>query len=53
MSAEKEVVPFSSPLAAKGNVEHWLLDVEKMMRSTLYDVHKACYLAYVAPICLL
>jgi hypothetical protein len=40
MSAEKEVIPFSAPLQAKGNVEHWLLDVERAMRTTLYDVHK-------------
>jgi hypothetical protein len=39
-SLEEEEVDFSTPVLAKGNVEHWLLDVEKMMKTTLYDVHK-------------
>lgn len=39
-------MPFSSSVVAKGNVEHWLMEVEKMMKLTLYDVHKACYTQY-------
>jgi len=46
VSAEKEVVPFSSPVFGKGNVENWLLDIEAMMRQTLYDSTKGCLQAY-------
>ena len=46
ISGEKEAVTFSTPLAAVGNVENWLGDVESMMRTTLYDISKACLAAY-------
>jgi len=41
-SSEGEVVPFTEPPVAEGAVEHWLLDMQKAMVSTLYTVSKAC-----------
>ncbi|KAG0598749.1 hypothetical protein M758_12G097900 [Ceratodon purpureus] len=38
LSVEKEIVEFTrttNPRAAKGNVERWLIEVERMMRETL------------------
>jgi dynein heavy chain len=37
VSAEKEYVAFSESVWAKGPVEYWLGNIEKMMRKTLYD----------------
>jgi len=37
VSAEKEYVAFSESVWAKGAVEYWLANIEKMMRKTLYD----------------
>jgi hypothetical protein len=37
VSAESEYVPFSESVFAQGPVEHWLTNIEKMMRKTLYD----------------
>lgn len=39
-SAEQEYVPFSESVFAEGNVEFWLLNIEKMMVKTLYDFTK-------------
>tara|TARA_B110000305_G_C18794891_1_gene340052 strand:- start:189 stop:356 length:168 start_codon:yes stop_codon:yes gene_type:complete len=36
-SAENEYVPFSESVFARGPVEFWLSNIEKMMRKTLYD----------------
>jgi len=36
-SAEKEYVAWSEPVFARGNVEHWLGNIEAEMRRTLYD----------------
>lgn len=38
MSAETEYVPFSESVWARGPVEGWLSNIEKMMRTTLYDI---------------
>jgi len=46
VSNEGEQVRFSAPVSAAGNVEDWLGDVETMMRTTLYDSHKAALAAY-------
>lgn len=37
ISAEKEYVEFSEPVYARGPVEFWLNNIEKMMRKTLHD----------------
>lgn len=37
-SAELEYVPFSESVYAEGNVEFWLMNIEKMMTKTLYDL---------------
>ena len=39
-SGEQEYVPFSEDVFAEGKVEHWLLNIEKMMIKTLYDTTK-------------
>jgi hypothetical protein len=39
-SSEGERVPFSAPVSAIGNVESWLGDVERMMRTTLFNLTK-------------
>lgn len=39
-SPEREYVPFSSIVYARGPVEGWLTQIEDMMRSTLYDITK-------------
>ena len=36
-SSEFEYVPFSESVWAEGNVEFWLMNIEKMMVKTLYD----------------
>eukprot|EP00755_Sulcionema_specki_P029311 Sspe_Gene.91899::Locus_63548_Transcript_1_1_Confidence_1.000_Length_4256::g.91899::m.91899/K10408/DNAH; dynein heavy chain, axonemal len=46
VSSEGEVVPFTSPVKAVGNVEHWLTDIERNMRKTLYDVMAQTLQAY-------
>ena len=37
-SAEGEVVPFCKVLYPEGNVEDWLLEVEKVMRLSLKEI---------------
>ena len=37
VSPEGEIVPFSQKVRAVGNAEIWLGEIEKMMRTTLYD----------------
>jgi dynein heavy chain len=37
-SSEKEVVPFSVPFLAQGNVEVWLNDLVQRMRQTMRDI---------------
>jgi len=37
---DKETVLFSEIVQAKGSVEKWLLNIEDMMRITLYDQMK-------------
>ncbi|CAE7938601.1 DNAH6, partial [Symbiodinium sp. KB8] len=46
VSAEGEVVDFSAPVSAVGNVENWLGDVEGMMRRSLYEITKQALEAY-------
>jgi dynein heavy chain len=41
-----EVVPLTDPVKAEGPVETWLLNFEKGMRNTLYDLCKAAYTKY-------
>lgn len=36
-SAETEYVTFSESVFAEGNVEFWLMSIEKMMVKSLYD----------------
>lgn len=45
-SAEQEYVPFSESVFAEGNVEFWLMNIEKMMVKTLYDITKRALLEY-------
>ena len=47
-SAEQEYVAFSESVFAEGNVEFWLLNIEKMMVKTLYDITKQANLEYPA-----
>jgi dynein heavy chain len=47
ISAEKESVLFNTMIDVnegerKGNVEKWLLDIEKMMIETLIKINKDC-----------
>lgn len=37
---------FSERVSTSGNVEHWLGDVEKMMKKTMYDQMKGCVQDY-------
>lgn len=46
ISAESEYVPFSQSVFAQGPVEHWLTNIEKMMRKTLYDTTKKALAEY-------
>jgi len=45
-SAEGEDVPFSESVFATGNVEYWLLNIEKMMVKSLYDSTKKAWKEY-------
>eukprot|EP00741_Cyanophora_paradoxa_P024436 tig00022075_g23593.t1 len=45
-SAEKERVEFSNVVYPRGPVENWLLEIEAMMKSTLYDKTKAALKTY-------
>lgn len=45
-SGDGERVEWSAPVAAEGNVEDWLCDVEGMMRTSLYDHAKGALQAY-------
>jgi dynein heavy chain len=38
LSGEKEYVEWTEPVYARGNVEFWLSNIEKMMRGTLHDI---------------
>jgi len=38
ISGEGEVVPFTERLYPKGNVEYWLLEVERVMRESLRKI---------------
>jgi len=40
--ASKEVVPFSHPMVAEGNVEDWLQGLEKTMQQTMRDIIRRC-----------
>ena len=46
ISAESEYVPFSQSVFVQGPVEHWLTNIEKMMRKTLYDTTKKALAEY-------
>jgi dynein heavy chain len=39
-SPEREYVPFTSAVHARGPVEGWLTQIEAMMRKTLFDITK-------------
>lgn len=41
-----EVIPFSKPVFAEGNVEHWLFRIQEMMVTSLYDITKRAFLEY-------
>jgi dynein heavy chain len=41
-----EYVPLTDPVKAEGPVETWLLNFEKGMRNTLYDMCKSAYTLY-------
>ena len=45
-SAESEYVVFSESVYAEGNVEFWLLNIEKMMVKTLSDQTADALLKY-------
>ena len=45
-SPEKEYVPFSDSVFARGPVEDWLNKIEDMMRKTLYDITKKSLESY-------
>lgn len=45
-SAEREYVAFSESVFARGPVEGWLTQIEKMMRKTLYDITKVSLESY-------
>eukprot|EP00741_Cyanophora_paradoxa_P012299 tig00000169_g11885.t1 len=47
-SAEREEIPFVEKVFPKGNVEHWLLEVEKMMKRSIRDVLKRALADYTA-----
>ncbi len=47
-SAESEYVAFSESVFAEGNVEFWLMNIEKMMVKSLYDQTKLAYVEYPA-----
>ncbi|KAJ9453409.1 Dynein-1-beta heavy chain [Diplonema papillatum] len=42
VSSEGEIVPFTIPVNATGNVEHWLGEIERNMRKTLTDCMRSC-----------
>jgi len=45
-SAESEYVEFSESVFAEGNVEFWLMNIEKMMVKSLYDTTKRSLVEY-------
>ena len=45
-SAEGEVVPLSQPLYPTGNVEDWLLEVERVMMDSIRKILGQSLLAY-------
>lgn len=47
-SAEQEYVQFSESVFAEGNVEFWLMNIERMMVKSLYDTTKKSLLEYPA-----
>ena len=46
VSSEGEEVQFTREVNATGNVEHWLGEIERNMKLSLYDKMKDCYLQY-------
>ena len=46
LSGDGEMVPFSEPLYPKGNVEFWLMEVERAMRNSVRDCIKRALEAY-------
>ena len=51
-SGEGEVVPFCETLYPKGNVEDWLLEVERVMRLSLKKIIEASLKDYKEVICM-
>eukprot|EP00937_MAST-01D_sp_MAST-1D-sp2_P000239 g239.t1 len=47
--SDDEVIPFSSTVAAKGNVEDWLLSLEKEMQLTMKALCEVCAVACRGP----
>ena len=45
-SAESEYVPFSESVYAEGNVEFWLMNIQKMMVKTLGDITAKALVEY-------
>ena len=45
-SSDGEKVPFSEELYPTGNVEDWLLEVERVMRASLNDILRRALEAY-------
>ena len=43
---KSETVEFSNAVACAGPVEHWLLEMQKMMKKTLYDLSKQALSEY-------
>lgn len=45
-SSEEEIVQLSETLYPSGNVEDWLLEVERVMKSSLHDILMRALAAY-------
>lgn len=44
LGTHHEVIPLVQPVKCEGNIEGWLLSLEKQMQSTLQDIaRRACY----------
>jgi dynein heavy chain, axonemal len=50
-AGKPERVQFTEPVIAEGPVEHWLLAIESMMRSTLYDIVRKALKDYPSKVC--
>ena len=46
ISSEQEKVVFSESVYAEGNVEFWLMNIERMMVKSLYDITKLAMIEY-------